>query len=948
MSTRICLLPLLTIAACTRAAPLRVAVLSDDLPGLDQALVAHLSQTSAAAGHAVLPLAAAQLAEPTALGRSQVDVLVLASSPVFPGPARSNVEAFLQAGGNLVLLGGPAYSRPVARVQGAWRDRAGFEAALRGIPNALPLCDVSTLAAVPWQRGTNRPENPSTLRAGNGPRGPCLRLELKGLGPWQWDTYATRLPQAIPSEHDLVCFEARGGERTPQMVIEIDEGDGSRWVATVDLTTAWQRYVLAVGMFRFLRDGSPASRGGQGDRLRLGQATRLSFGLASGLTRHPDGDHLIEVAEVGTAVNNLGATLADFEAPNSVCFDAYEPYVLRDAVRVEVCSGQEIVPPGSAYANPVEGLSALGFTLWDRSALVPLLVACDRHGRERGWACSALIHYGGTYAGGCWLLSGVSSPEFYRSATFTHCLTAYLTALAGRDLPRDHAALNQRLQASAVPLRTPPPCGLRKTADGRHFETTDGKPLFLIGANYIGSLDRKFFGGPWLHWLDADLRRARDAGLNCLRIYGASALWRDPQKLAALKECARRYGLYLLVVVVDHTDLKTRDELVERSRSVAQAFHDEPMLLGYDLQNEPYPYKLAEVREGPQTLGERYPLWRRWPEYATWAGLQTEGHFTSFPGVRGPLPQDAQWEPVLAATSGIFADWIRWQTEAIRAVDTEHPITVGFNTVFVCLPGAASLDFVSHHAYEPPTDYGSVMTNLTTLDRLRRVWPDRPITLGEFGYTNGLVLPAGYLDLHTSALGEFLHFLYAYAHGFGGCMKWVLTDHPLELSRQQCVWLPADDLARHIDQGRYGLFWSDGTAEARPKPLVWALRFFRDWLAAGGGRGDLTVEAAPTRIGTGYVFRADRTLFVGNQRHSEPGFSFASQQAANVLLRWHATEAHLVATADATLRLDPAVLFGWPMPVEADVVGKAGAVRREGAELALEVLAGEELRLRTP
>ena len=942
------LLPLLFVATWAQAAPLRVAVLSDALPGLDPALVTQLCQAIAGAGHTVMPLTATQLADPAALGRGQVDVLVLAHSPSFPGPASGTVEAFLQAGGNLVLLGGYAYARPVARVRGEWVERARLEAALRTIPNAMTLLGSATLDPAAWQRGTNHPEHPSVLLAGTGSQGPCLRLELRQLGPWQWDTYATRISQSIPDEHDMVCLEVRGGDRTPQVAVEIDERDGSRWVAVVEVTPTWQRHVLELGRFRFLKDGSPAPRGGPADHLHLAAAARFSVGLASGLTKHPDGDHLIEIDEVGTAANTLGARLADLRAPNTVCFDDYEPYQLRDAVRAVACPGQDMVPADVAFAGPLAGLSAVGFTLWDRSELVPLLVAQDRHGRDRGWACSALLHYGGTYAGGSWLLSGVTGPEFYRSPGFAQCLVGFLGAVAGRDLPGECAARNQRLQAVALPLSTPAPAGLRKSADGRHFETTNGRPFFLIGADYIGSLDRKFFGGPWLHWLDADFRRARAAGLNCLRVYGASALWRDPRKLAALRECARRYGIYLLVVVVDHTDLKSRDELVERSTQVAAAFRDEPMLLGYDLQNEPYAYKLAEVKDGGQTLGERYPLWQRWGEYETWAGLQVSGNFTSFPGVSGPLPRTAEWGPVLDATAGLFGDWIRWQTEAIRAVDASHPIAVGFNSVFACVPGVAGLDFVSHHAYQPPTDHAGVLRNLTTLDRLRQVWPDRPITLGEFGYTNGLALPAGWLDLHTSAVGEFLHYIYAYSHGFDGCMKWVLNDHPLELSRQQCSWMPADDLPQHIDQGRYGLFWSDGTAAARPKPLVWALRFFRDWVEAGGEHGELTVVAAPTRIGTGYVFRAARARFVGNRSHSEPGFGFEAQQAANVLLRWDGDGAVLLSTADATVRLEPAALLGWPATVEPKLAGRLAASRRAGPELVLDVLEGETLRLSLP
>ncbi|NCP30600.1 MAG: hypothetical protein GW867_11330 [Armatimonadetes bacterium] len=943
MCTPVGLFTFLALAACAEAAPLRIAVLNDDLPGLDPALVGDVGQVVERGGHVVTPLTAEQLADSDTLSRQRQEVLVLSHSPSFPGRARANVEAFLQAGGNLVLLGGFAYSRPVARVRGAWQDRAGFEAALRDLPNVTTLFSFDTPDSATWRRGTNHPEHPSKIVAGTGPVGACLRLELKQLGQWQWDTYSTDFPRAVPAEHDLFCFRARGSERTPQVAVEIGERDGSRWVAAVELSSTWQRHVLEIGRFRFLNDGSPATRGGTDDHLNLSQAARLSFGLASGLTKHPDGDHVIEIDEIGTAVNDLGVSLSDYQAPNSVCFDDYEPYELREAVRVSACSGQDLAPADAAFEGPVDGLSAVGFTLWDRSRFVPLLVARDRYGRGRGWACSALVHYGGKYAGGCWLLSGITTPAFYRSGGFRQCLTGFLSSVAAGDLPKESLSLNQQRLAKSLPLTTPPPAGLKR--QGQHFVTAAGKPLFLIGADNIGSLDRKFFGGPWVHWLEADFRRARDAGLNSMRIYGASALWRDPQKLAALKECARKYGVYLLIVVVDHTDLLTREELVKRSTQVATAFRDEPVLLGYDLQNEPYAYKVAEVKDGGQTLGERSPLWKRWGDYERWAGLQMLGNFTSFPGVGGPLPRDVEWGPVLDATSGLFADWIGWQVEAIRAVDPGHPITVGFNTVFDCLPGTASLDFVSHHAYQPPTDYDNVLRNLTTLDRLRQVWPDRPITLGEFGYTNGLALPDGYLDLHTSALGEFLHYLYAYAHGFDGCMKWALTDHPLELSRQQCNWMPADDLPAHLDQGRYGMFWSDGTEEARPKPLVWALRFFRDYLDAGGQRGELTVEKAPTRIGTGYVFRAPGARFVGNLRHAEPGFSLEARQAANVLVRWNGKQAQLLATADATVRLDPVRLFGWRAGAEMKVTGKVGASRWAGNELVVGLLEGETVRL---
>lgn len=942
MSHALIVLALLA-SAPPAAAQTRAAILSDDLPGLDPTPVRHATSLLTAAGLSVTTLSADELANAAAFSRAAFDLLVLTHSPAFPGVARANVTSFLQAGGNLVLLGGRAYERPLCRARGQWCDRQAFADLLAATPIETPLFTFEGDDLSAWHRSTNKPEHPSRILTAPGAEGQGLRLDLRDLGPWQWDVFTATLPRAIPPGQDLFCVTARGPEGAPQVSFELDETDGSRWVTAIDLGREWRRYALEPAAFHLLGGDSTPGRGGPGDHLHLDRATRLSIGLATGISKHPDGDNLIEVDEIGAATADLGVTLADFAAPNSVCFDDYEPYVLRDVTQATGCP--DLGPSPAPYSGPLEGLSAVGFTLWDRAALLPLLQARDASGRDRGWAASALVHYGGSYQGGCWFLSGVTTPAFYRSEAFAAALSRFLQAAASGEWLARCAADNESRKAVAIPLTTPAPGGLTRSADGRQFLGPDGRPFFMIGCDYIGSLDRKFMGGPWLRWLEEDFAAAHDAGLNCMRIYGASALYRDPAKLAALKELARRYGIYLLIVVVDHTDLLTREALEARCREVAAAFADEPMLLGYDLQNEPYAYKLVEIRDGAATLGERYPLWTRWPEYEAWAGLRTGEGFTSFPGVTGPLPRDDQFGPLLDATNGIFADWVRWQVDAIREVDPVHPISVGYNSVFGVLPANAPLDFVSHHAYQTPTGYDAVMLNLTTLDRLHAVWPDRPISLGEFGYTSGLRLPDGYLDLHTSALGEFLHYLYAFAGGFSGCMKWTLTDHPLELSRQQCVWMPADDLAAHIDQGRYGFFWSDGTGALRAKPLVSALRFLRLYVDAGGDRGTLQVIPAPTRIGAGYVFRAPRALFVGNLTGDVPGLRFTATRAANVLLWWDENRLRLLSTADAHLTVDLRALTGDAPAGDLTLTGEASAWQPSGAGFTLDLLESQPVEV---
>ncbi len=161
------------------------------------------------------------------------------------------------------------------------------------------------------------------------------------------------------------------------------------------------------------------------------------------------------------------------------------------------------------------------------------------------------------------------------------------------------------------------------------------------------------------------------------------------------------------------------------------------------------------------------------------------------------------WETLVETVDASLDRWLKVQIAAIREVDRNHLITVGHNTALTVLPANQQLDFVSEHIYARPYSYANVMENLTTLDRLAKRWPDRPITLGEFGYSNGIKLSDGYLDDQTSAVGEMTHYLYALAHGYDGVKKWMLCDWPLAIMKRYGDW--DRGLETRIYDERFGL-----------------------------------------------------------------------------------------------------------------------------------------------
>ena len=368
------------------------------------------------------------------------------------------------------------------------------------------------------------------------------------------------------------------------------------------------------------------------------------------------------------------------------------------------------------------------------------------------------------------------------------------------------------------------------------------------------------------------------------------------------------------------------------------------MILGYDLGNEPYWHDLMHFRDGSQTLGERFP-----PSQDGWRDYQrtlhvAEGDFTStFPGLKGklPVPEDPRLRQSFENINSIYGTWIGWLIEAIRQVDKTHPISVGYNTIFDCLPANAPLDFVAHHTYELPEGFEHVRNNITTMDRLHAIWPDRPIMLGEFGYSDGNQINGQYLDAHVAAVGEMAHYLYALTHDYEGVMKWTLWDyHPAFQWRFQS-WNRQKSEAIQVREQRFGMYYPDGTWQGRPKPIVYATRFLRDYLESGATGGTLEIRPAATMIGAGYVYRNRGVLFVGDTRYQSAELSFTSPRAVNVMLAGNTKQLKIMATGDVTVSIDPTALGVALDAANAKVRSARGTVQREGKRLKIELLAGE-------
>jgi hypothetical protein len=657
-------------------------------------------------------------------------------------------------------------------------------------------------------------------------------------------------------------------------------------------------------------------------------------------------------------------------------FSAYEPYVLRGIRTIAPFAGQAVISGVAPCSGEFEGLSAVGFVRTS-AQFTPLLTALDEYGRERGWAAGLMVDFS-EYTGSNWLLFGVRTPGFYSSRTFAETLRKALRKMAGPGLTEAARREQEKRLQTRIRLKSPPPAGrIRLSPDGKHLVYPDGKRFFLIGANY----HRPLHTGEWYDGksfddaaFEDDFRKARDAGINCIRLGPSQRFYDDPE---IVKECARKYGIYLLIIL----NWGTRQDFVENAERVARLYAGEPMVLGYDIQNEPPAESVAglqfegepspvmklrpyesflplldqtvlerAVREAPASRGRSIaPEARRdmaafsqaWAR-ATDPIARRSG--STYPGMGAEFLIKEPWKGLGEAVNQTFDIWIRKHIEAIRRHDKDALVTVGYNNVLQGLPANSQLDFTSQHVYDWPLSYEQVMSNLTAMDRMAALWPGKPITLGEFGYSNGVPMPDGrLLDFHSSSVGEMAHYLWALAKGHDGAMKWVVTDWH---------W---DAIAKAADRGRtiqvyeayFGMYYYDGNPNGmgRPKPISHATRFLRDYVEEYGAGGSIEVIRGGTAMGAAYRFHAPHAMFVGDTQFESQGIRFQSKTPANVMVTWDEKGLRLMATADVTVSLRAEHLSPAFKGKQLVAEGLRGRAERRTGWLELPLLEGEVIRL---
>lgn len=404
---------------------------SDGAMNRTQPLAPLLKELLADTGYAVLEEDAQALCDPKSL--TEVSLLVLPDAKRLPMKAIEPVKAYLERGGNLLVLNAPAWRDRLIQIDGTWQTPEEYREQQATQPLQHVFLDFSRESMDTWRRSAYRMESPTTYKTvEDGPAPGMFALEVNLPEMEGWDSICRDFDQSpFPNGDTVTVFSARGGPKTNRLAVEWHERDGSRWIAVVPLTQSWQQFRLSPEDFNFW-ESVPARANGT---LNPANVDMIAFTLAYTHTGHLNGEHWFQVAQVGTAsfedshqqvLENIPAPALEIVSPDYKFFEMSGVTSLAAADGQNMVAGASFPLPGAMMAmHPRPQAGGYGK---DRSwRWIPLLEARAADGDLRGYPAAMFVHVDGDYKGGVWASFAIEDAAWYASEP---CAAALKNVLA--------------------------------------------------------------------------------------------------------------------------------------------------------------------------------------------------------------------------------------------------------------------------------------------------------------------------------------------------------------------------------------------------------------------------------------------------------------------------------------------------------------------------------------
>ncbi|MER3473139.1 MAG: hypothetical protein C4335_03720 [Armatimonadota bacterium] len=659
-----------------------------------------------------------------------VSLLVVPEAHRLPAMVGEPLQAWIRARkGVLFVSDAIPLQTWLYRAKTRWVER---QEALLELATWRPLWQGQFPPVSAWLRATNAPHIATSWSRVDTPHGTGWRITVPQLSGWC--TYNLRMEPPFREGETLMSFWAKGDANTRALSIEWQERDGSRWVATVALSTAWQRFALSASDFAYWPDNPSKGRGAPGDHLQPQNAVGLSIGLAQSFASYPPNTPL-EATIADIRIGKIAQVLP--EPPRFVLegiAPAYKFYTDsrgRPRSVMRYCgAGIGGEAPGRRILTPLGErcclfLSAQGDTAGGLWGWIPASEANARklatllHPALRGWH----LLRAGTAQFGFWLgepvqygaevanrstqpvhlrlTARLSSPA---KPAMTRTLSVHLQAGERRRVLFPPGALSEgewRIAVTATAdngardsiehsfhvVGRPPEMPLIEVREGRFYRA--GKPFYAHGINFwpLWIAGQEEPGEYWQYWLspgqydpsavERALRIAKQVGFNVLSVQ-YTHLSQAPQLVDFLYR-ASRLGIYVnLFITAGHPfgfDADTLKALIQTARLPQWG-----NLFAYDIAWEPVWGTHAERKRFDSA-------WRAWivEQYGSIENAERDWgyHLPREDGeVTNPTDEqilnDGAWQGMVAAYRRFLDDHVNrayWRVvRFIRSIDPSRLI----------------------------------------------------------------------------------------------------------------------------------------------------------------------------------------------------------------------------------------------------------------------------------
>jgi hypothetical protein len=417
------------------AANYSAAIFLDRVPGQDQAMAPEMVPQVQQAGFTTEIIGLDILTNATQMTPARYRLLVLPSVRRLPAAATASLDAYLKAGGSLLALGAPAWNPGLFQVGDQWLSRAEYEALIGQQKPGRLLEDFERADLSAWRHGSNEKTNRTRWEVVPAAGGKALHVRVDAYTGW--DNLGRSWNSPFPAGHTLTCFKAKGAPQTRQLSLEWGEADGSRWIATVDLTTNWTSFALPPEAFKAWQP--PASRSKPGDQFNPRRAAGFMVGIAQSHTTLSGRQHEYWFDDLGTAPNPFGDAVPP-GLVNAPHLETLSPstlfYPISTSVRLRT-------PAESVFTSPVQwetpipaGLFALhprpqgaGYGQDRPWRWQPLLEVRADDGDYRGAVGVLMPHFSGRGAGSVRAAFTPDDPAFYRQPKIRALVNETLAAM---------------------------------------------------------------------------------------------------------------------------------------------------------------------------------------------------------------------------------------------------------------------------------------------------------------------------------------------------------------------------------------------------------------------------------------------------------------------------------------------------------------------------------------